>query len=84
MSVMEDKAKAMSQAVAAELRAQRSRAQKTVEQLAKDSGMAKSTLLNYLNGKREIPISAFLTICEVLNVSPRLIFERAEESIEGD
>lgn len=68
-------------AVAAELRAQRGRVQKTIEELVRETGLSKSAVLNYLNGKRDIPTQALVELARALDVSPRVIFERAEESL---
>ncbi len=75
---------AYSAAVAAELRAERSRKQITVDSLAATVGLAKSTVLNYLNGKRDIPVPALMELCHALGVSPRVIFDRAEEAIKNN
>ena len=75
---------AYSVAVAAELRAERSRKQITVDALAGATGLAKSTVLNYLNAKRDIPVPALMELCQALGVSPRVIFDRAEEAIENN
>ncbi|MCJ1709292.1 helix-turn-helix domain-containing protein [Microbacterium sp. VKM Ac-2923] len=75
---------AFSQAVASELRAERARKQKTVASIAEATGLSKSAVLHYLNGKRGIPTSAFALICRAMAVSPLLIFERAEEHLEDE
>ncbi|WIY84298.1 helix-turn-helix transcriptional regulator [Propionimicrobium sp. PCR01-08-3] len=69
-------------AVAAELRAQRARRQITVEQLTSLSGLGRTSVLNYLNAKRDIPMPAFMDLCRVLGVSPHEIFDAAEHAIE--
>lgn len=69
-------------AVAAELRAERGRNKVTIDWLVATTGLSKSAVLNYLNAKRDIPTPAFVELCRALSVSPRVIFERAEESLE--
>lgn len=69
-------------AVAAELRAERARKGTTLAQLVEGSGIAQSSIQRYFKGTRDIPVSALVEICRVLDISPRLIFERAEDSIE--
>lgn len=69
-------------AVAAELRAERGRKKVTIDGLVALSGLSKSSVMNYLNGKRDIPTPAFVELCRALGVSPRLVFERAEEAVE--
>jgi transcriptional regulator with XRE-family HTH domain len=67
------------EAVAAELRAERAAARLTVEELAERSGVHRGTLLRYLNAKRDIPVSTLIQIAEGLNIAPHLILERAAE-----
>lgn len=69
-------------AVAAELRAQRGRVQMTIEQLVAATGLSKSAVLNYLNGKRDIPTPALVELCGALSVSPQAIFVSAENAVE--
>lgn len=64
-------------AVAAELRAERARGRYTIDDLAAATGMSRSTVLNYLNAKRDIPMTAFLELCDVMEVDPLMILERA-------
>lgn len=73
-----------SQAVAAELRAERVRKQITVATVVEDTGLSKSAVLHYLNGKRDIPTSSFAEICQSLGVDPREIFVRAQYFLEQD
>ena len=67
------------EAVAAELRAERAAARLTVEELADLSGVHRGTLLRYLNAKRDIPVSTLVQIAEGLGVPAHLILERASE-----
>lgn len=71
-------------AVAAELRGQRAKARITVDALVAKTGYAKTTVLNYLNGKRDIPLPALAELCRALDVDPRLIFELAEKSVDDE
>lgn len=73
-----------SQEVASELRAERGRTKQTVASLVETTGLSKSAVLHYLNGKRDIPTQAFVDLCRALNVSPVLIFERAQTAVELD
>ena len=73
---------AFNAAVAAELRGQRARTRMTVDAVATRTGFAKSTVLNYLNGKRDIPLPALAELCQVLGVTPRAIFDAAEKAID--
>lgn len=71
-------------AIAAELRAERGRNKVTIDSLVAATGLSKSAVLNYLNNKRDIPTPAFVELCHALGVSPKLVFERAEQAIEQD
>jgi len=71
-------------AVAAELRGQRARTRMTVDGLVAATGYAKSTVLNYLNGKRDIPLPALAELCRALSIDPRVIFERAEQAVDDE
>lgn len=71
-------------AVAAELRAQRAKTRLTIDGLVAATGYAKSTVLNYLNGHRDIPLPALVELCRALSVDARVIFERAQEAVHND
>ena len=81
MVCMGDYGDAFGAAVAAELRAQRARKRITFDALASKTGMAKSTVLNYLNGKRDIPVPAFFELCAALDIDPGVIFTAAEDAL---
>ena len=70
------------EAVATELRAQRARVRVTYDELTRMAGLAKSTLINYLEGRRDIPLPAFADICRALSVDQREVFAAAQQSIE--
>ena len=70
------------EAVAAELRAERGRVQVTIAEIITATGLSKTAVLNYLGGKRSIPVPALIDICRALNVDSRVIFDRAEQSIK--
>lgn len=71
-------------AVAAELRGQRAKARITIDALVADTGYAKTTVLNYLNGRRDIPLPALVELCHALGIDPRVVFDQAEKAIERD
>ena len=73
---------AFNAAVAAELRAQRGRVQMTIEQVVVATGLSKSAVLNYLNGKRDIPTPALVEMSSALGISPQAIFISAENAVE--
>lgn len=53
----------------------------TIDSLVLATGLSKSAVLNYLNGKRDIPTSALAEISRALDVDPHEIFERAFSSL---
>lgn len=69
-------------AVATELRAQRARVRVTYDALVVGTGLAKTTLINYLEGRRAIPLAAFADICRALSVDQRDVFTAAQQAIE--
>lgn len=77
---MGDIGDAFNAAVAAELRAERARVRITIDELVNRSGLSKSAVLNYLNGKRDIPVPSFMELCRALGVSGTVIFDRAENA----
>ncbi|KJL37090.1 Helix-turn-helix domain protein [Microbacterium ginsengisoli] len=81
---MGDYGDAFNAAVAAELRGQRAKQRITIDELVRRTGYAKSTVLNYLNGHRDIPLSALAELCRALDVSYRAIADRAEQALNGE
>ena len=79
---MSEYADAFNEAVAAELRAQRGRQQITINEIVTTTGLSKSAVLNYMNGKRDIPVPALMDICRALGISAGVIFDRAEQAIQ--
>lgn len=78
---MDDYGNLFNQAVAAELRAERARTRITIESLVHTTGLSKSAVLNYLNGKRDIPTPALYDLSSALGVDARTVFDRAYESM---
>lgn len=72
------------QLVAGELRAERGRRKITIDALVTATGLSKSAVLNYLNGRRDIPTSALAEITRGLGVDSRLIFERAFDALDHE
>ena len=52
--------------------------------MARDAGIARSALDNYVTGKRAIPIPVVYTVCAIINVAPHLVLARAEERLSAD
>lgn len=84
---MGDRGDAFAEKVADELRAEKGRKKDrakppTFDELVEKTGLARSTLNYYFSGARDIPMPAFIDICEALGVDPRVIFDRAEEALK--
>ncbi len=77
---MDEYGEIFSQLVAAELRAERGRKKITIDSLVKATGVSKSAVLNYLNGKRDAPTSALVALARALSVDPHELFIRAERA----
>jgi len=70
--------RAEAQALAAQLRAERAAAGLTIDQLSEASGVPKQTLMRYLKGTRDIPMSTFYALAEGLGLPAETILARAE------
>jgi transcriptional regulator with XRE-family HTH domain len=79
----EEFANAVRQAVASELRAARARKRMTVAHLVERSGIPESTLLRYLNGKRDVPATPFIQICAALDADPGTVMAQAAQAAQA-
>lgn len=77
---MDDESKA-SQSIAAQLRAVVAVKGVLKKELAERSGLAVNTLSRYLNGHRDIPVSAFMQICQALDIDPGALLNKAAEDL---
>ena len=50
--------------------------------LAAAVGVGREAMNNYLNGKREMPITIFLRVADTLGVTPQWIFQEAERRMK--
>ena len=71
----------VNQAIAAELRAQRARVGITIDELVTATGLSKTSVLNYLNSKRDIPMPAFAELCRALRIDQVEIFRAAQKAL---
>lgn len=72
---------AFNAAVAAELRAARSRQRISYPTLVEATGIPRNTLLRYLNGQRDIPMPAFGRIARALNLSPGDVLDSVDAEL---
>lgn len=77
---MDNEAKA-SQSIAAQLRATVAVKGILKKDLAEQSGLAVNTLSRYLNGHRDIPVSAFMQICQALELDPGTVLDEAAKDL---
>lgn len=71
-------------AVGRQLRAEIAAAGSSIAAMARDAGVARSALDNYVTGKRAIPVPVVYTVCAIINVAPHLVLARAEERLSAD
>ena len=81
---MKEYGEKINQAVAAELRAQRARTRISFDALTEQVGLAKPTVLRYLNGQRSIPLPALAELCRALGLRMDEVFVLALKSAEQD
>jgi transcriptional regulator with XRE-family HTH domain len=77
----DDYGHAFTQAVAAELRAERSRLRVSYPDLAEASGIPRNTLLRYLNGQRDIPLPAFGRIARALELDAGQVLDAIQAQL---
>ena len=66
-------------AIGRQIRAEIAAAGSSISAVARDLGIARSALDNYVTGKRAIPIPIAYQVGEILGVDPQLIVKRATE-----
>lgn len=71
-------------AVGRQLRAEIAAAGSSIAAMARDAGVARSALDNYVTGKRAIPVPLVYNVCAIINVAPHLVLARAEERLNAD
>jgi transcriptional regulator with XRE-family HTH domain len=71
-------------AVGRQLRAEIAAAGSSIAAKAREIGIARSALDNYVTGKRAIPVPIVYSVCASLRVEPHIVFARAEERLSVD
>lgn len=71
-------------AIGRQIRAEIAAAGSSISAVARDLGIARSALDNYVTGKRAIPIPIAYQVGEILGVDPQLIITRATERFWAD
>lgn len=72
----------MSEAVAAQIRAERAAANLTKDDVLKRAGISRTTYYKLESGERVLDVSQLAAICKVLGISITLLLERAMARIE--
>lgn len=76
---MKARADRFNAAIGRQIRAEIGAAGSSISAVARELGIARSALDNYVTGKRAIPIPIAYQIGEILDVDPQLIVRRATE-----
>lgn len=84
MTRVKTSAELFNAAVGRQLRGEIAAAGSSIAAMARDAGIARSALDNYVTGKRAIPVPVVYTVCTILNVAPHLVLARAEERLSAD
>ncbi|MFL2002175.1 helix-turn-helix domain-containing protein [Microbacterium sp. A1-JK] len=71
-------------AIGRQIRAEISAAGQSILGVAKELGMARSTLDNYVNGKRDIPVPVAYQVAELLGLDPQVLIQRATERFHAE
>lgn len=71
------------QAVALQLRLQRTLVGKSLADVARETGIAYDPLGRYMNGGRPIRVATLAQICRALETTPGDIIDRAQTALDG-
>ncbi len=66
-------------AIGKQIRAEIAAAGLSISSVARDLGIARSALDNYVTGKRAIPVPIAYQVGEIVGVDPQVIVQRAQE-----
>ena len=71
-------------AVGRQLRGEIAAAGSSIAAMARQVGIARSALDNYVTGKRAIPIPIVYAVSTILGIAPHLVLSRAEERLRAE
>jgi plasmid maintenance system antidote protein VapI len=71
-------------AIGRQIRAEISAAGQSILGVAKQLGIARSTLDNYVTGKRDIPVPVAYQVAELLGLDPQTLIQRATERFHAE
>ncbi|WP_200838839.1 MULTISPECIES: helix-turn-helix domain-containing protein [Microbacterium] len=81
---MKTPAEEFNEAVGRQLRAEIAAARSSIAAMARDIGIARSALDNYVTGKRAIPVPVVYAVCAAVGLEPHVLVARAEERLAAD
>lgn len=84
VSQMKTPAEDFNAAVGRQLRAEIAASRSSIAAMAREIGIARSALDNYVTGKRAIPVPVVYAVCAALEVEPHVLIARAEERLQAD
>lgn len=71
-------------AVGRQIRAEIAAAGSSIAGMARDIGIARSALDNYVTGKRAIPVPVVYAVSAALDIEPHIVLSRAEERLRAE
>ncbi|WP_217181877.1 helix-turn-helix domain-containing protein [Streptomyces sp. AC495_CC817] len=71
-------------AVGRQLRAEIAAGGSSIAGMAREVGIARSGLDNYVTGKRAIPVPVLYLVCSALGLEPHTVLARAEERLRDE
>ncbi len=81
---METSGEQFNAAVGRQLRAEIAAGGSSIAGMAREIGIARSALDNYVTGKRSIPVPTVYAVCVRLGIDPHIVIARAEERLQTE
>ncbi len=76
-------AEEFNEAVGRQMRAEIAASRSSIAAMAREIGVARSALDNYVTGKRAIPVPVVYAVCASLDLEPHVLVARAEERLRA-
>lgn len=84
VSRVKTRAEEFNEAVGRQMRAEIAASRSSIAAMARDIGVARSALDNYVTGKRAIPVPIVYAVCAAVGIDPHVLLARAEERLLAD
>lgn len=81
---METPGELFNAAVGRQLRAEIAAGRSSIAATAREIGVARSVLDNYVTGRRAIPVPVLYRVCRAFDIEPHVVMARAEERLRSD